>query len=122
MAAGRVKKAKKRSASQMSATGRITMKSRRRAKNRNRLAKFGIFIMMAILIGILSVQIVQLNRKNESYKEQEAQLQEQKESEESRTSRLKEKQEYVNSKEYVEDTAKSKLGMAYDDEIIFKEE
>ena len=98
------------------------MKSRRRAKGRNRLARLGIFIMMAVLIGILSVQIVQLNQKNEAYKEQEAQLQEQKESEESRTSRLKEEQEYVNSKEYVEDTAKSKLGMAYKDEIIFKEE
>lgn len=106
----------------MSATARISQKNRQKAKSRNRLAKLGIFLMMLILIGILSVQIVHLNEKNRAYKEQESQLLEQKESEESRTARLEDEQKYVNSKEYVEDAAKSKLGMAYDDEIIFKEE
>ena len=34
---------------------------------------------------------------------------------------LKQKEDYVGSKEYIEDEAKAKLGMAYDNEIIFKE-
>ncbi len=47
----------------------------------------------------------------------QAQLDEEKEREEE----LKQKEDYVGSKEYIEDEAKAKLGMAYDNEIIFKE-
>ena len=39
-----------------------------------------------------------------------------------RQEELQNYQSYTQSQEYVEDIAKSKLGLAYDNEIIFKEE
>ena len=78
--------------------------------------------MVIVLIAILSVQIVRLDAQNDAYIAKEKQLKNELKAEEQRTKQLEAKQEYVNTDEYVEDTAKSKLGMAYDDEIIFKEE
>ncbi|MBQ7447465.1 MAG: septum formation initiator family protein [Eubacterium sp.] len=89
---------------------------------RNRKARIGITCMVIVLIAILSVQIVRLDAQNDAYIAKEKQLKTELKAEEQRTKQLEAKQEYVNTDEYVEDTAKSKLGMAYDDEIIFKEE
>lgn len=89
---------------------------------RNRKARIGITCMVIVLIAILSVQIVRLDAQNDAYIAKEKQLKNELKAEEQRTKQLEAKQEYVNTDEYVEDTAKSKLGMAYDDEIIFKEE
>ena len=44
------------------------------------------------------------------------------EDETARQEDLQNYQSYTQSQEYVEDIAKSKLGLAYDNEIIFKEE
>ena len=41
--------------------------------------------------------------------------------EQERATEIQELDEYVHSTEFVEDTAKSKLGLSYDNEIIFKE-
>ena len=38
-----------------------------------------------------------------------------------RQDELSDYEEYIGSRDYVEDTAKSKLGLVYDNEIIFKE-
>lgn len=41
--------------------------------------------------------------------------------EQERSTELQEKEAYVGSDQYIVDTAKSKLGMTYPDEIVFKE-
>ena len=41
--------------------------------------------------------------------------------EKDRAEELKQKEAYVGSEQYIIDTAKSKLGMTYPDEIVFKE-
>ena len=41
--------------------------------------------------------------------------------EQERSAELQEKEAYVGSDQYIVDTAKSKLGMTYPDEIVFKE-
>ena len=41
--------------------------------------------------------------------------------EQERSADLQEKEAYVGSDQYIVDTAKSKLGMTYPDEIVFKE-
>ena len=43
------------------------------------------------------------------------------EEETEREGKLSDYEEYIDSQEYVEDTARSKLGLIYDDEIIFRE-
>ena len=74
-----------------------------------------------MLVLVFSVQIVQLYHKNQTYKARQEQLQAQLEEEQEREQELKEKEDYVGSEEYIEDEAKAKLGMAYDNEIVFKE-
>ena len=50
-------------------------------------------------------------------KNKQAQLKDEQE----RSTELQEKEAYVGSDQYIVDTAKSKLGMTYPDEIVFKE-
>ncbi|MCD8046357.1 MAG: septum formation initiator family protein [Clostridiales bacterium] len=78
--------------------------------------------MVLVLTLILSVQIVQLYHKDQAYQEQQAALEEQLTAEEERAAQLEEQEAYVGTDEYVEDIARSRLGMVYEDEIIFKEE
>ena len=73
------------------------------------------------MIGVMSVQIVNLYKKDQQYIAQEKSLIEQKEAELARQKELEEYEAYMQPQEYIEDTAKSKLGLVYKDEIIFKE-
>ena len=90
--------------------------------------------MVVVLTLIMSVQIGHLYQVNEGYKQDEktkqAQLKEkhslitwEKKSKNvvSMYLELQEKEAYVGSDQYIVDTAKSKLGMTYPDEIVFKE-
>ncbi len=94
----------------------------RRTRRRARTGRICITCMVLILAGILSFQIVRLYQKDMDYKEQEEQLAEQLAEEEQRTEQLEEEENYVGTDDYVEDIARSKLGMVYPDEILFKEE
>ena len=97
-------------------------KTGKRKKRQNRAGKICISCMVVVLALILSVQIVRLYGKNEAYRVQQKQLEAQLEEENARAETLKEQEEYVGSEEYVEDTARGKLGMTHKDEIVFKED
>ena len=58
---------------------------------------------------------------DEGYKQDEKTKQAQLKDEQERSAELQEKEAYVGSDQYIVDTAKSKLGMTYPDEIVFKE-
>ena len=73
--------------------------------------------MVVVLTLIMSVQIGHLYQVNEGYKQDEKTKQAQLKDEQE----LQEKEAYVGSDQYIVDTAKSKLGMTYPDEIVFKE-
>ena len=77
--------------------------SKRRAKRRGGTLSVSI-IVIAFLV-VMVVQVVQLKQKESTYAAQKAELEKQ----------------YMQSDQYIEDIAKSKLGLAYDNEIIFKE-
>ncbi|MCD8109711.1 MAG: septum formation initiator family protein [Clostridiales bacterium] len=94
----------------------------RRKKRQSRAGRVCISFMVLALTAILSVQIVRLYHKDQSYQEQEAQLEAQLSDEQERAAELEAQEEYVGSDEYVEDIARSKLGMVYEDEILFKEQ
>ena len=74
-----------------------------------------------VLLLFMSVQIIKLYQKDQEYIAREADLTTQFEQETERADQLSDYEKYIGSQEYVEDTAKSKLGMVYDHEIIFKE-
>lgn len=93
----------------------------RRQKKQNKTAMICITFVVLILIGVMSVQILSLYGKNQNYKKKEDDLQAQLESEQQRQGEIQEYEKYVTTKEYIEQIAKTKLGLVYANEIIFKE-
>lgn len=96
------------------------MSAKRRKKSNNAGAVCIGLIVVAFLV-IMSIQIVHLKQKNAAYAERKESLQQQYEQETQRQTELEEYEAYTKTTEYIEDIAKSKLGLAYGNEIIFKE-
>lgn len=90
-------------------------------KRKNQTGRASIACIVVILLLFMSVQILKLYQKDQEYIAREAGLLTEYELETERAEQLSDYEEYIGSQEYVEDTAKSKLGMVYDNEIIFKE-
>lgn len=92
-----------------------------RQKNENRLgmttAVFAI-IVMVIAVGSNSVS---LKDKEKVYAAREQELIELIEQENQRRAELEEFQTYTKTKKYAEEVAKDKLGLVYENEIIFQE-
>lgn len=97
------------------------MAARRRRKDNNRTGKVCISMIVVVFVAVMSIQIVKTYEKDQKYIAQQAELEEQLKEEQERQADLLEYENYTKSQEYVEDIAKSKLGLAYDNEIIFKE-
>ena len=91
-------------------------------RKKNRAGRVSFLVIGAFLIIVLSIQMVRLYQKNQEYVEREEALTNQVQELEKQKEELSEYEGYINSKEYVEDTAKKKLGLVYDNEIIFREE
>lgn len=96
-------------------------RSRRRKKN-NRAGKICVSCIVLMLLVVMTIQIVNLYQKNETYAAQEKTLNEQLEEETERQSQLSDYEDYTKSQDYIEDTAKNKLGLVNNNEIIFKEQ
>lgn len=94
------------------------------SKNRRRKNSTGrtyMFLVMLFVVVVMAVQIVTLYRKNETYRIQEEALMAELEDQQVRSTELAAYEQYIGTQAYVEDTAKSKLGLIYDNEIVFKE-
>lgn len=98
------------------------MSRSRKNKKENRTGKLCITVMVVMLLAVMSTQIVKLYAKEQEYSRREQALTEQLEAETEREAQLKDYEEYTKTDEFVEDVAKSKLGLVYDDEIVFKED
>ena len=88
----------------------------------NRTGKMWISLILAAFVVVMSVQIVRIYRKDQEYARQQTKLEQQLEEELARQKELEEYETYTQSNEYIEDVAKSKLGLTYENEIIFKEQ
>ena len=86
------------------------------AKKRRR-RNTGTVSIAIIVLAFLAVMAVQIC----NYQTKEAELQQEKQDETQRSSELDDLEEYMKSSQYIEDVAKSKLGLTYKNEIIFKE-
>lgn len=91
-------------------------------RKKNRAGRVSFLMIGVFLVTVLSIQMVRLYQKNQEYVEREEALTNQVQELEKQKEELSEYEGYINSKEYVEDTAKKKLGLVYDNEIIFREE
>lgn len=79
-------------------------------------------MVVLILAGVVAVKSVELRQKKEVYAAREAALEQQIELEQARTEEIEEYRKYTQTKAYVEEVAKDKLGLVYQGEIIFKEQ
>ena len=94
------------------------MAAKKRKSNRNnRAGKICISMILVVFAAAMSAY-----QKDQEYARKQEQLEVQLQDETARQEELQNYQSYTQSQEYVEDIAKSKLGLAYDNEIIFKEE
>lgn len=92
----------------------------RRNKRRNHGAASVLLIVIAFL-AVMSVQIYRIKQKDAEFSAKEEAAKAAYEAETERASEIDELADYMQSDEYIEDMAKSKLGLAYENEIIFKE-
>lgn len=90
-------------------------------KNENRAGRSCITCIVLVFAAVMSLQIVKIYQKDQEYQAKEIELQQQLAEEEDRQTDLQEYEAYTKSQKYVEDTAKSKLGLLYKNEIIFRE-
>lgn len=97
------------------------MSRRYNSRKANQTGKMCVTLIVLAMIGVMSVQIVNLYKKDQQLIAQEASLMKQKEEELARQEEIGEYEAYTKTQEFVEDIAKSKLGLVYKDEIIFKE-
>ena len=74
--------------------------------------------MMLIVVAIKSLE---LRQKLVAYQEKEQLLMEQIEQEKVREKEIEEYEKYTQTKKYIEEVAKDKLGLVHDNEIIFRE-
>lgn len=93
-----------------------------RRKRQNRLGMFLVTVVVLMLLVVVSINSVGLRQKRESYREREQALQEQIDAEEERAEQIEEYRKYTQTKKYVEEVAKEKLGLVNEGEIIYKPE
>jgi cell division protein DivIC len=93
----------------------------RHKRKRRSSGTIGITIIVLAFLVVMSVQIMNIKAKDAEYEEKENELLQEYQEETQRSTELDELEAYMNSSEYIEDVAKSKLGLAYENEIIFKE-
>jgi len=97
-------------------------KSRRKRKDRwgNRMTIIGITFVVFSLAVIVTIKGVTLKEKEREYELRLENLQAQVDKEEERSQKLEEYRVYVQTKQYIEEVAKQKLGLVNPDEILLK--
>lgn len=97
-------------------------RTRRKKKDRwgNRLAIIGISVVVVSLGVVVNLKSASMKKKDLEYQAREETLMKQVEQEKSRAEELEEYRVYVQTKQYIEEVAKQKLGLVMPDEILLK--
>lgn len=88
----------------------------------NRIAIITVTVVVCFMAIAVNVKVGSLKKKEAYYQQKEAVLTEQVSAEEERSDALKQYRIYIQTKEYIEKTAKEKLGLVNPDEILLKPE
>ncbi|MGN0204597.1 MAG: septum formation initiator family protein [Coprococcus sp.] len=94
----------------------------RRKASRHRGSMKVITVILLIVCGSIGICTWQINQKTEQYTLMEESLKQQIAEEEENQKAIEEQAEYLKSNDYIEDLAREKLGLIYDNEIIFKKQ
>jgi cell division protein FtsB len=101
---------------------RMARKAAYRKKRQNKMGMLLVTMVVLMMLLVVTVKSVELREKRALYMAKEEALMEEIESEQERTEEIAEYEKYTQTKKYVEEVAKEKLGLVYDGEIIFKDE
>lgn len=93
-----------------------------RKKRQNRFGMFLVSIVVIMLLVVVAVKSNELKEKKDYYAQKEQQLHEQIAEEEKRAEEIADYEKYTQTKKYIEDVAKDKLGLVYEGEIVLKDE
>ena len=93
-----------------------------RKQRQNRCSMFLVSIVVLLVLVAVSVRSMELQEKLDTYTAKENQLTQQIEAEEERAEEIEEYRKYTQTKKFAEEYAKEKLGLVYEDEILFKQE
>jgi cell division protein DivIC len=95
--------------------------SAKRKKKKRSAGTMSIGIIVLAFMAVMSVQIYRLKQKDDAKAAEVDALEQELAEETQRAEEIDELEAYMQTTQFIEDTAKSKLGLAYDNEIIFKE-
>ena len=93
-----------------------------RKKRQNKTGMLLVTMVVLMMLIVVTIKSVELRGKKEAYEQKEIALQEEIDAEKLRTEEIAEYGKYTQTKKYVEELAKDKLGLVYEGEIIFKDE
>ena len=100
----------------------MASKMNRRKKLKKHLGSFAIVGVVVLMLIFVSVASLSLRASNAAKQQRIEELEVQIEAEEEKAEEIEEYSKYVQTKKYAEEVAKDKLGLVYEDEIIFKAE
>ena len=92
-----------------------------KAFRHNVLGMFLIAVIVCVLLGVIIVKNKDMSQTIQANEASITQLNEQIEEETARTSEIEEEGAYMQSDEYYEKIAHEKIGLVYDNEVIYKE-
>ena len=93
-----------------------------RKQNQNKFAMVLVTLVLLMLIVVVNIIKSELKEKQAAYIARQEELQRKIEDEEARAEEIEEYEKYTQTQKYIEDMAKEKLGLVYEDEIVFKTE
>lgn len=91
-----------------------------KGKQNHRRSMLSIGAVLVLLVVVAMIGSVSLQAKNKEYMAQEEELNTQIEEEKARAEEIEELEEHMGTQEYIEQIAKDKLGLIYEDEILFR--
>lgn len=100
----------------------MARKAAYRKRRQNRTGMVLVTMVVLIMLVAVTIKSVELQAKKEAYELKEAALMQEIAEEEARTGVIEEYGKYTQTKKYVEDIAKDRLGLVYEGEILFKDE
>ncbi|NLK73945.1 MAG: septum formation initiator family protein [Clostridiales bacterium] len=92
----------------------------RKSKNKTGLGIIAFVVL--ILFGIIAYSGIELKAKNETARLRIEKLQSQIAEQEERAAEIKRQEAYFQTRKYIEETARERLGLVYEDEILLKPE
>lgn len=93
-----------------------------RKRNQNKFAMMLVTLVLLMLIVVVNMRKSELKEKQAAYIAKQEELQRKIDAEEARAEEIEEYEKYTQTQKYIEDMAKEKLGLVYEDEIVFKTE